>query len=215
MLLLTSALLAALRGDFDDARDRVARGTEILDSLGRSVGLAAITTWTAAIDLLAGDAVSAERDLRGALEQLDRVGQRANAASVAAQLAETLASTGRHAEALSLTVASEDAAPLDDVHAQIAWRVARAKVSAALGDGAAAEETAREAVRLAYETDSPYYTADALEALAVALDAAGRPAEADAAAADALQLFEAKGNRVGAARLKSARAAGRTASTPR
>ena len=214
MLLLTSALLAALQGDFDDARDRAARGTEILDSLGRSVGLAAITTWTAAIDLLAGDAVSAERDLRGALEQLDRVGQRANAASVAAQLAETLASMGRHEEALSLTVASEAAAPLDDVHAQIAWRVARAKVSAALGDGAAAEETAREAVRLAYETDSPYYTADALEALAVALDAAGRPAEADAAAGDALQLFEAKGNRFAAARLRSARAAGRTASTP-
>lgn len=214
MLLLTSALLAALEGDFDDARGLVARGTQILDALGRSVGLAAISTWTAAIDLLAGDAVSAERDLRAALEQLDRVGQRANAASVAAQLAETLVSAGRYEEAASLTVASEAAASPDDVHAQIAWRVARAKVSAALGDGAAAEQIARQAVGLAYETDSPFYTAEALEALAVALDAAGRPTEAEAAAGDALRLLEAKGNRVGAARIRTARAAVRTASTP-
>jgi ATP/maltotriose-dependent transcriptional regulator MalT len=214
MLLLTSALLAALDGDFDDADDLAARGTSILDALGRSVGLAAISTWTAAIELLAGDAAAAERDLRAALEQLDAAGQRANAASVAAQLAETLAVAGRHEEALSLTAASEAAAAPDDVHAQIAWRVAQAKVAAALGSGAESERVAREAVALAYATDSPYYTADALEALAVALDAAGRHAEADAAAADALRLFVAKGNRVAAARVRSKRVAARTASTP-
>jgi class 3 adenylate cyclase/tetratricopeptide (TPR) repeat protein len=213
MLLLTSALLAALDADFHGARELAGRGTAMLDALGRSVGLAAISTWTAAIDLLAGDAVSAERDLRPALEQLDRAGQRANAASVAAQLAEAVARLGRHEEAASLTEASEAAAPPDDLHAQIAWRVARAKVCTALGDGGSAEAVAREAVALAYETDSPLYTADALEALAITLEAAGRQAEAEAAARDALRLHESKGNRVGVDRVRSRAAAARTAWT--
>ena len=68
MLLLMAALLAAMAGDFDEARALAARGTEILDSLGRSVGLAAISTWTSAIDLLAGDVEAAEQALRDALD---------------------------------------------------------------------------------------------------------------------------------------------------
>ena len=65
----------------------------------------------------------------------------------------------------------------------------------------------REAVELAYETDSPFYTADALEALAIASGSA-------AAARDALRLFEAKGNLVAAARVRETAAAVRTTSTP-
>jgi tetratricopeptide (TPR) repeat protein len=213
MLLLTGALLAALEGDFASARALCARGTEILDALGRSVGLAAVTTWTAAVDSLAGNLEKAERDLRAALAQLHTAGQLANAASVAAQLAETVAAAGRHQEAEALTVVSESAAAPDDVHAQIAWRVARAKAGAMLGRPHA-ERVAREAVELAYTTDSPFYTAEALEALAVSLRAAGQDAEAAVAARDALELVEAKGSLVLAARIRSGEAAARTASLP-
>ena len=54
-LLVSSSLLAAMAGDFDDARSRCREGKEILEALGRGVGAAAITTWSSAIELLAGD----------------------------------------------------------------------------------------------------------------------------------------------------------------
>ena len=50
--------------------------------------------------------------------------------------------------------------------------------------------------------------------LAAALVAAGRAADAHVAARDALELYEAKGNVVAAERVRTGRAAGRTASTP-
>src|SRR5829696_3136305 len=189
MLLLIAAFLAAMAGEFGEARRQAAEGTEILDSLGRSVGLAAISTWTSAIDLLAGDGAAAEQALRGALAQLERAGQVANLASVAAQLAETLVAVGRFEEAARFAAASERHAASDDIHAQISWRVARAKASAGLGAGVRAEAVAREAVELATATDSPYFAAEALEALAAALSACGRDTEADLAAGDALELY--------------------------
>jgi ATP/maltotriose-dependent transcriptional regulator MalT len=214
MLLLMHGLLAAMAGDFAEARELAAGGTAVLDSLGRSVGLAAISTWTSAIDLLAGDAAAAERALRAALAQLEQAGQLANLASVAAQLAETLVSDRRFDEAAVVADESERAAASDDIHAQIAWRVARAKVAAGLGAADDAETVAREALDLATTTDSPFYAAEALEALAAALLASGRHAEGDAAAGDALELHLAKGNVAAAGRVRAARRAARTASTP-
>jgi len=214
MLLLTAAVLAAMAADFDEARRLATRGTQILDSLGRSVGLAAISTWTSSIDLLAGDVRTAEESLRAALAQLEAAGQRANLASVAAQLAETLVVAGRFDEAARYAGVSERAAALDDLHAQIAWRVARAKASAGLGAAERALASARDAVELAGTTDSSFLMAGALEALAAAHDAAGRSVEAAAAADEALELYEEKGNVAAAAGIRSRRA-GRTASTPR
>ena len=52
------------------------------------------------------------------------------------------------------------------------------------------------------QTDSPFFAAEALEALAAALAAAGREAEANVAAGDALELYEAKGNVVAAERVR-------------
>jgi hypothetical protein len=109
---------------------------------------------------------------------------------------------------------SERAAALDDLHAQIAWRIARAKASAGLGAAKRAVAGARAAVELAATTDSSSLLAGALEALAAAHEAAGRSTEAAAAADEALELYEEKGNVAAAERLR-ARRAGRTASTPR
>ena len=206
MLLLTAAVLAALAGDVDAGRAHRARGTELLDALGRRIGLAAATAWTSTVDLVAGDVADAERDLRAALAELDAVGHRSNAASVAAQLAETLLAAGRYEEAETYTLESEAASAHDDVQAEIAWRIARAKAAAALGRPEA-ERIAREAVALAYTTDSPTYTAEALEAFALAAGSAD-------AANDALRLFEAKGHAVAAARVRDRLAAARRASTP-
>ena len=134
---------------------------------------------------------------------------------MAAQLAETLVADGRYEEAARFAAMSERAAASDDIHAQIAWRVARAKVSAGLGAGDRAVVVAREAVDLATtKTDSPFFAAEALEALAAALTVAGREAEAKVAAGDALELYRGEGKRRRRRARQAARPAGRTASTP-
>ena len=164
---------------------------------------------------LAGDPAAAERDLRPALEQLQEIGERGNLASIAAQLAEALHAQGRSEEALTATVTSEEASSPDDVHAQISWRVARAKALAQLGRGREAQEIGTTAVELAGTTDSPVFAAEALLALAEAHAAAGETEEGRDAAAHAQQLFEAKGNVVAArrARALSEELAARTALT--
>ena len=214
-LLVASSLMAAMAGAFDDARSLCREGKEILDALGRGVGAAAITTWSSAIELLAGDAGAAERELRPALEQLQAAGERANLASIAAQLAEALHAQGRSDEALAATLTSEEASSPDDVHAQISWRVARAKALAQLGRGREAEEFGSAAVELAASTDSPVFTAEALLALAEAHAAAGEVGAGREAAAHAQALYEAKGNIVAArqARTLSEELAARTALT--
>ncbi|MBA3476059.1 MAG: hypothetical protein H0T10_04820, partial [Actinobacteria bacterium] len=214
-LLVSSSLLAAMAGAFDEARSRCREGKDILVALGRGASAAAITTWSSAIDLLADDADAAERELRPALEQFQEVGERGNLASIAAQLAEALHAQGRFEEALAATVTSEEASSRDDVHAQIAWRVARTKALAQLGRGREAEKTGSDAVALAGTTDSPVFAAEALLALAEARAAAGKAEGGRRAAIDAQQLFEAKGNVVAAARARalSEELAARTALT--
>jgi ATP/maltotriose-dependent transcriptional regulator MalT len=198
LLLVSSSLMAAMAGEFDEARSRCRDGKEMLDGLGRGVGAAAITTWSSAIELLAGDAGAAERELRPALGQLQEIGERANLASTTAQLAEALLAQGRSEEALAATVTSEEACSPDDVHAQISWRVARAKALARLGRGREAEETGSAAVELAGTTDSPVVAAEALFALAQAHAALGEAEEGRAAATRAQELYEVKGNVVAA-----------------
>ena len=194
-LLVSSSLLAAMAGAFDDARSSCQEGKEILDALGRGVGAAAITTWTSAIELLAGDPGAAERELRPALKQLQEIGERANLASVAAQLAEALHAQGRSEEALAATFTSEEASSPDDVHAQISWRVARAKALAQLGRGREAEEIANAAVELAGTTDSPVFAAEALLALGEAHAAAGDAEEGRDAAVRRAAALRGEGER--------------------
>jgi tetratricopeptide (TPR) repeat protein len=216
-LLVSSSLPAAMAGEFDEARSRCREGKEILEALGQGVGAAALTTWSSAIELLAGDPSAAERELRPALEQLQEIGERGNLASIAAQLAEALHAQGRSEEALTATVTSEEASSPDDVHAQISWRVARAKALAQLGRGREAQENGTVAVELAGTTDSPVFAAEALLALAEAHAAAGETEEGQDAAVHAHQLFEAKGNVIAArrARVFSEELAARTALTRR
>jgi tetratricopeptide (TPR) repeat protein len=200
-----------MAGDADDARRRCSQGRQILDALGRTMGAARIATWTGAVELLAGDPDAAERELRPAIAQLEAAGELANLASLAAQLAETLEVQGDHEGAVAASATSEAAASEDDVHAQIAWRAARAKALAALGRVVEAESCARDAVRLAATTDSPLLAADSLLALATAL---GSTDEGRETARRALALYEEKGSVVAAERTRPlTAAAARTAST--
>ena len=89
---------------------------------------------------------------------------------------------------------SERATAPDDLSAGVQWRGVRAKLLARRGDDEAAEALAREAVALAEETDFPVLRADALLVLA---EVAGE------GRAEAIRLYEEKGNVAAAERARS------------
>ena len=186
------ALLEALRGRGDAARRMIASSRRMVEELGLTQQLLETDVFSGHIDLLEGDAVSAERALRGAYAGLREHGLGIDAARAAALLARALLAQGRAAEAETLSGESEALAG-DDLQAAIAWRGVRAEALARRGEPARAVEFARAAVEIAAGTDALLHHADARLALATALRAAGRSAEADSEERRAVELWEAKG----------------------
>ena len=144
------------------------------------------------IELLEGDAAAAERSLHPAYDGLRRQGLGIDAAQAAALLGRALLAQGRAAEAEALSHESELLAG-DDLKAAIAWRGVRAEALARRGEHGEAIAFARAAVGIAAATDALLDHADARLALAAALRAAGKGAEADAEEAQAIGLWVAKG----------------------
>jgi class 3 adenylate cyclase len=195
-----SALLEAMRGNFDLARRLYGDNQEILRELGQTVSVAALQTWSGAVELLAGDPYAAERELRAAFETLEPMGEKANLATIAASLAAALHLQSRDEEADSLTVLSSELASADDFTSQIAWRVVRAQVLAEQGAAVEGEALAREAVELAAQTDCPNLQGDAWLSLANTSVAVGDLDAAERAAEEAHRRYVAKGNSVMAER---------------
>jgi class 3 adenylate cyclase len=204
------AYLEAMRGNFEEARELSRRSNEILEDLGKMVALAASQSWVAEIELLAGNPGGAESLLRSALATLESMGERGNASTVAAILAQALYLQRDDEEAERLTVISEEAAALDDLTSQILWRTTRSRILTKRGRSEEAAQLALRAIALAEQTDALNLHADALMGLADVFAAAGRADDADAAVREALKLYEAKGNIVSADRARS-RLAGKAA----
>ena len=188
--------LAAMEGLFDEARGLHRRGRRIFEDLGHTVGVAGSTTVSGPIELLAGDPVAAERDLRAGYETFEAMGETGILSTLAALLAEAVLAQGRDAEAEELTRTSEENSTEEDAASQIAWRTVRAVALSRRGDVVEAERLARDAVALAAETDFLAVRADALVALGEVLLAAGDAAGAEDCVAEAASLYEAKGMRV-------------------
>jgi tetratricopeptide (TPR) repeat protein len=198
-LLQKRALLEAMRGDFDAARDCYRRCKELAFEYGLRLRQGVQTQDGAWIELLAGDAAAAEREVRegyAILAGLEETGFRSTNAAV---LADALLTQGRieeaadaAADALALTQA-DDATTLGTV------RWVEAQIAALRGDFAGAIATAREAVALLERTDYVVQRSDALVALARVCEAAGESGRAVEAARSALELYECKGHLVGVA----------------
>ena len=97
---------------------------------------------------------------------------------------------------------SRDTGAGEDFLAQVVWQGLLARILAARGRVAEAEELARAAVALAARTDFLNQHGDALLELAAVLAQAGRAPEARAAAGEALGLYERKGNLIAAAQAR-------------
>jgi class 3 adenylate cyclase/tetratricopeptide (TPR) repeat protein len=190
--------LHAMSGRFDDARPLLTQGRAISDELGFRVWVAGFSLVAGDIEMLADDAVGAERELRRGYEALEAMGERGLLSSVAAELARAVAAQGRHEEAERLTRVSEELARPLDVSAQISWRIVRARCLAAAGELAEAEELARDALRTVEQTDDLNRQGRVLVDLAGVLRRAGREPEAVSLEEQAITRFERKGNVVSA-----------------
>jgi class 3 adenylate cyclase/tetratricopeptide (TPR) repeat protein len=203
------ARLEAMQGRFDAARAAVARAAEQAEG-GREVErYSHVANAAGAIELLAGDALAAERELRAACERLEEMGELGYLSSAVPPLLEALYRQGRDDEALLLSERWRPdrlTAP-EDVDAQVGWRAVRAKLLARRGDLADAEALAREASALAARTEDIELRAKALGDLAEVLCLAGRVGESTAALTEALRLHERKGNVPAAAALQTRLAA--------
>jgi class 3 adenylate cyclase/tetratricopeptide (TPR) repeat protein len=185
-------VLEALRGRTEAARRMLASSRRMVEELGITQRLLEADVFAGLVELLEGDAVAAERSLRTAYDGLRGHGLGIDAAQAGALLGRALLALDRAEEAEAVSRESEALAG-DDLKAAIAWRGVRAEALARRGEPAAAVDFARTAVDLAAATDALLDHADARLALAAALRAAGRSADAAAEEARAIELWEAKG----------------------
>jgi tetratricopeptide (TPR) repeat protein len=188
--------LAALEGNYDEARELHGRGRSLFEELGHTVGIAGSTTVSGPIELLAGEPAAAECELRAGYEAFEAMGETGILSTLAAMLGEAVLAQGREDEADELTRTSEQAAADDDAASQIAWRAVRSRAIARRGDVAPARTLADEAVARAEATDFLVLHAQALDARAEVLRAAGEGAAATRDAEAREELLAAKGARL-------------------
>jgi tetratricopeptide (TPR) repeat protein len=196
------AHLEAMRERFDIAREVISRAI----ALGNEQGLYALLYAQAYpgagyVELLAGDPVAAERHLRLACEETARLGELGFLASITPLLVDAVLEQGRDEEALELTERwrPERLTVPEDADAQAGWRRVRARALARRGALGDAERIGREAVAIGAGTDYLNLKAKAVADLGEVLLLAGRAEESAAMTAEAIRLYELKGN-VAAAR---------------
>jgi predicted ATPase/class 3 adenylate cyclase len=198
------ARLQSMRGDFVGARAALQRSTSLLEGGSEVTSYSHVAMAAGMIELLADDAVAAERELRPACERLEAMGELGYLASAAPQLLEALYRQGRFDEALVLSDRwrADRLTAAEDLDAQVGWRAMRAKLLAHAGHLAEAEALAREADALCAGTEDLELRARALADLADVLRLAGRPHESRVALEEAGRLHERKGNLPAAERIR-------------
>ncbi len=198
VIMCVLAQLRAMNGEFDEARRLYRHGRSMLRELGQGVSAASTGIDLARVELLAGDLVTAEREIRADYEFLKKMGETYLLSTLEGMLSRIVRDQGRDEEALLLSKAVEAAAADDDVEAQVQWRSVRAPIVARAGDLVAAEVLARSALALAQGSDAPVLQADTMSELAEVLKAAGRSEEARHSMNNAAKLYASKGDKVSA-----------------
>jgi class 3 adenylate cyclase/ketosteroid isomerase-like protein/tetratricopeptide (TPR) repeat protein len=191
------AVLEAMRGRADAAREILAAGRTTLEELGLAFELHETAVHAGIVELLASDPGAAADHLRVARAGFEALGVASGAAQAAALLARALVEGGdSDSEALEQTHFAERHGG-EDLKITITWCSARAEALARTGDHESALQFARRAVSLAEPTDALADKADASMALARVLQTAGMEAQAREAATAAGAWYAAKGHAIG------------------
>jgi class 3 adenylate cyclase/ketosteroid isomerase-like protein len=193
------AVLEAMRGRFDAAREILAGGRTTLEELGLRLELQELAMHRGIVELIAGRAQDAEGLLRSARDGFAQLGVSVSAAQAAALLARALVEQGRDEEAIVQTEYAEKLAG-GDLKTTITWLGARAEALARRGERERALEYAGRAVSLAEPTDALADKADANMALARVLRDVDQAGAARRAAEVARELYQRKDYAVGVQR---------------
>ena len=196
-------MLKAMLGEFHRGRELVAEGCKMLADLGRMVDAVGLRgERMGAIEMLAGDAAAAEREVREAVEFFGRSGDLYFLTSQEAELARALWALGRIEEAEGFSRSSQAHAGPDDLMAQAQWRQTRALVRASTGKGVEAKQLAREAIDVLADTDHIWLRTVGYETLGTVLELCGDPVGAIEALRQALNMWATKGNIVSAEKVR-------------
>jgi tetratricopeptide (TPR) repeat protein len=181
-------------GRFEEGRQAILEAEGRMREMGVVVPLGgAAAEGHGQLELLAGNAVEAERQSRVGCDLVERSGQFGVLATYSGYLARVLLELGCDDEAEHWSRRSEELGARDDGLTQMLFRQARARVLARRGEHDAAIPLAREAVQIGERTDMLFARGNALADLAEVLELAGDTAGAGAALERALAEYERKG----------------------
>lgn len=206
------AVLEAMRGRFEQARELIDRSRTTVEELGLRHGILETDMFAGVIELFADDAVAAEPFLRRAYAGLGNLGIGADAGQAAALLSQALVLQGRIDEAAPLAAESQELAG-QNLQTAIASRAAGAEIAAEQGRFEEAIALAEAAVEIAGGTDLTIDHARAASTLALVQSRAGNTPSAESATARAVRLYAAKGARPPAGTDATAAASTATRST--
>jgi tetratricopeptide (TPR) repeat protein len=209
--LASRAAFASMEGAHDDARLLANQAIEIEESLGAHLVVAIALEFLARVEFEAGDAVAAERHQRRRFEILDEGGYQGFASTAAADLAWILWSLDRFDEAERYAGMARSLAADDDIPSQTIGASVQGLVLAERGGFDEAEHLAREAVGMLRDAQAewPQGEGDLRLNLARVLRIAGKPADAEGMAREALACYERKGDRTNVATTQAFLAGGR------
>ena len=152
--LMAQAVFEAGLGHFEEARKLITQARELLEEIALTVWLSGpLAQFAGWVELLADDALAAERELRWGFDKLSEIGELGWLSTVACILGEALCAQGRYDEAEQLTTVTEGSADAEDAYSQALWRSVRAKTLIRRGELRSAEQLARESIEWADTTD--------------------------------------------------------------
>ena len=190
--LLGGPYLLSRLGRFGEARERLERSKALWRELGMRYELSEAHSAGAQMELLAGDAAAAERELREAIAIVAAMGSLRYESQYRTRLAHALIEQRRDDEARS-----ELEAVRERVGDTPSWQMARARLmTRETGAAAQAAALARRASDALAGSDDLTLRATLLSQLADVLGATGDASGAAQALAQAARLHEEKGNRL-------------------
>ena len=202
-LLEILAALSVRNGDVAEGRELYQQGDTLYRELGMRFRAAINLQCRGTAELAIGQFETAEEVLRRAIAELEEAGESGASSTAAALLAHALCGQGRYEPAISAVETSEHLTGPDDRWNQVLIPSGRARILAAQGGIEAALTSAHKALTVAATLGAPEIHAQALISLAEVLRRADRPPEEAATLREALDLYERKGIRPAAERVRA------------